>query len=130
MEINGLTIDSAMKVHTALGAGLLEKPYQSCLKHELTKRGLKALSEVSMPVLYEGVQIDIGYRLDLLVEDLLIVEVKSVHTLAPIHSTQLHTYLRLSGKPLGLLLNFGARHMKDGIVRLINSPLRASARLC
>ena len=121
-EISGTIIDKAMIVHTALGPGLLEQPYQVCLKHELLKQGMKVVSEVAMPVIYDGVAIELGYRLDLLVEDTVIVELKSAHSIVPIYSTQLLTYLRLSNKPLGLLSNFGARHLKDGIVRLINSP--------
>jgi GxxExxY protein len=109
-----------MQVHSALGPGLLEQVYQACLKQELLKRDFKVLSEVGMPVKYDGLSIDVGYRLDLLVEDLVVVELKSVHALAPIHKTQLFTYLKISKKPLGLLLNFGAQHLKDGIVRIVN----------
>jgi len=122
-KITAIIIDAAMKVHSALGPGLLEQAYHACLEHELRCRGLKTLSEVGMPIVYEGVSIDVGYRLDMLVENLIIVELKSVNSLAPIHSSQLLTYLKFSKKPLGLLLNFGQQHLKDGIVRLINSPL-------
>ena len=121
-ELSGVIVDAAMKVHTGLGPGLLERPYHACLKHELTSRGLKTLSEVVMPVVYRGIEIDIGYRVDLIVEDNTIIEVKSVLSLAPIHRVQLLTYLRLSDRPLGLLFNFGAAHLKDGISRVINSP--------
>ncbi len=122
-KITAIIIDAAMKVHSTLGHGLLEQAYHACLAHELRSRGLKTLSEVAMPIVYEGVTIEVGYRLDLLVENVIIVELKSVNSLAPIHSSQLLTYLRLSKKPLGLLLNFGQQRLKDGIVRLINSPL-------
>ena len=128
--ISGQIVDAAMKVHTVLGPGLLEHPYKVCLQYELTKRGIKALPEVKMPVTYENVQLETGYRLDLLVEDRIIIEVKSALALAPIHRTQLLTYLRLSEKPLGLLLNFGNQHLKDGIVRLINSPSAFLGELC
>ena len=111
-----------MKVHSGFGPGLLERPYHACLKHELISRGLNTLSEVAMPVVYRRIEIDIGYRVDLIVEDSIIIEVKSVFALAPIHRVQLLTYLRLSDKPLGLLFNFGAAHLKDGISRVINSP--------
>ncbi len=126
-ELSGIIVDAAMKVHTILGPGLLEHPYQACLKHELIQRGLSVLSEVAMPISYDGITINIGYRLDLLVQDLVIVEIKSVHTFTSIHKAQLLTYLRLSGKPLGLLFNFGAQHLRKGIIRLVNSPLRSSA---
>jgi GxxExxY protein len=125
-EVTGIIVDAAMAVHSALGPGLLERPYLACHKYELIARGLKCLSEVAMPVVYKGVEIDIGYRLDLLVEDQVIVEVKSIYTLAPIHRMQLLTYLRLANKPVGLLINFGAAHLRDGISRVINSPSAAS----
>ena len=123
LELNKITekiIGAACKVHSALGPGLLEEPYKQCLKHVLLKEGTKVLSEVALPVLFEGVAIDIGYRLDLLVEDSVIVELKSVETILPIHKMQLLTYLRLSRKHLGLLLNFNVVSLKNGIVRLVN----------
>lgn len=119
-EISHKIIGAACKVHSALGPGLLEETYKKCLKHQLIKDGLKALSEVTLPVLYDGVSIDIGYRLDLLVEDAIIVELKSVESLAPIHKMQLLTYLKLSTKHLGLLLNFNVARLKQGIVRMVN----------
>ena len=126
-EISGVVVNSAMKVHTALGAGLLERPYQVCLKHELTKRGLKVLSEMTLPVVYDGITVDIGYRLDLLVEDQIIVELKSVTQLTSLHKAQMLTYLKLSKKPLGLLINFNTPHLKNGIVRIIDSHSASSA---
>ena len=120
-DITGKIIKAACIVHSALGPGLLEEPYKKCLKHQLTKDGLNVLSEVTLPVLFDGVKIDIGYRIDLLVEKLVIVELKSVAKLAPINKIQLLTYLRLSKKPLGLLLNFNVQSLKHGIVRVINS---------
>jgi len=124
MELNEISkevVDSAMVVHTALGPGLLEHAYQACLRHELLERKLKVLSEVGMPIRYGSATIDVGYRLDLLVEDQLIVELKALQNIAPIHKAQLFSYLRLGGKPLGLLLNFHVKHMKDGIHRIANN---------
>ena len=109
------------KVHSALGAGLLEEAYKACLRYELQKRKIHALSEVALPVVYDGTTLDVGFRIDLLVEHKLIVELKSVGALAPIHKAQLLTYLKLSKIQLGLLLNFNSVHLKDGIMRLINS---------
>ena len=126
-EISGLVIDAGIKVHSALGPGLLEQAYQACLRHELLKFGLATLSEISLPVFYDNVRIDLGYRIDLLVEDSVIVELKTVAQFAPIHKAQLLTYLKLSRKQLGLLLNFNTVHFKDGIMRVINSPSASSA---
>ncbi len=119
--ISGEVVDSAMVVHTTLGPGLLEHAYQACLKYELLLRDIKVLSEVAMPIRYGSVSIDVGYRLDLLVEDQLIIELKAVQSIAPIHKAQLYSYLRLSHKPLGLLLNFHVKHMKEGITRIANN---------
>jgi len=118
-EVSGQVVDAAMKVHTALGPGLLESAYEGCLLHELHKRGLRAAKQVGLPVIYDGVQIEVGYRIDLLVEDLVIVELKAVDALAPIHEAQLLTYLKLSGKKVGLLINFNVLHLKDGIKRRV-----------
>lgn len=123
-EINATSreiVDAAMKVHSALGPGLLESAYEACLKHELSKRGLTVASQVMLPVQYDGVAIDAGYRIDLLVEDAVIIELKAVEKVVPIHEAQLLTYLKLSGKKLGLLLNFNVLHMKDGIKRIANN---------
>jgi GxxExxY protein len=119
-EVSKIIINSALKVHTALGAGLLEESYKICLKHELQRRNLQVLSEVAMPVVYDGISLDVGYRIDLLVESSVIVELKAVAQIAPIHQAQLLTYLKLSKISLGLLLNFNSTHLKDGIVRMIN----------
>ena len=119
-EISGIIVDAAFEVHTTLGPGLLEEVYKQCLKCELLSQGLKVLAEVGLPVVYKTTAIDLGYRLDLLVEDLIIVEIKAIHQLAPIHRAQIITYLKLTGKPLGLLLNFNSRLIKDGIVRVIH----------
>jgi len=112
-------VDSAIKVHTALGPGLLESAYQRCLVHELRKRGLKTESELSLPIQYDGIQIDSGYRVDLRVEDKIIVENKAVDQILPIHQAQLLTYLKLSGCPLGFLLNWKVKRIKDGIQRMV-----------
>ena len=120
-EITGTIIDGAMKVHSALGPGLLESAYEACLVHELSKRGLKVQSQVGLPVSYDGVEIDVGYRIDVLVEDTVIVELKAVSAVAPIHEAQLLSYLRLSGKCVGLLINFNVLRLKDGIKRMVNN---------
>lgn len=103
-----------------LGPGLLESAYEAVLVFELKKRGLKVATQISQPVLYEQITLDIGYRIDILVSDIVIVELKSVENVLPVHKKQLLTYLRLSGKKLGILANFGAELMKDGIFRVIN----------
>jgi len=120
-QVSGAVVDAAMKVHSALGPGLLGSADEGCLKHELLKRGLKCVSQVEMPVRYDGVKIDVGHRLDLLVEDAVIVELKSVERLIPVHEAQLLSYLKLSGKRIGLLINFNVPHLKDGIKRLVNN---------
>jgi GxxExxY protein len=109
-----------MKVHSALGPGLLEGAHEGCLLYELRRRGFKVVPQVVQPVNYEGVQIDVGYRIDLLVEGCVIVELKSVEKLLPIHEAQLLTYLKLSGLKVGLLLNFNVVHMQDGVKRMVN----------
>ena len=120
-EVSGQVVDAAMKVHTALGPGLLESAYEACLFHELGKRGLKVSSQAVLPVIYDGVKIDVGYRIDLLVADMVIVELKAVEKLMPIHDAQLLSYLRLGGYKLGLLINFNVLHLKDGIKRMVNN---------
>ena len=120
-EISGIVIDSAMKVHTALGPGLLENAYEVCLKHELSNRQLRVMNQVMLPVYYDGISIDAGYRLDLLVEDSVIVELKAVEQLNSIHEAQLLTYLKISDKKVGLLINFNVARLKHGIKRLVNN---------
>ena len=120
-DISGQIVDAAMKVHSRLGPGLLESAYEACLKFELSRRGLRVESQVPLPVRYEEVIIDVGYRLDLLVDDQVIVELKAVDELHPIHQAQMLSYLKLSGKKLGLLINFHSLHLKDGIKRLVNN---------
>ena len=120
-EVSGIVVDAALKVHTALGPGLLESAYEACLLHELRNRGLKVLAQAALPVVYDGVKIDVGYRIDLLVEDAVVVELKAVEKLMPIHHAQLLSYLRLGGYKLGLLINFNVLHLKDGIKRMVNN---------
>ena len=117
--LSGALIDSALKVHQTLGPGLLESVYESCLCIELGKRGIAFETQTPIPVVYEGVRMEAGLRLDLLVENSLIVEVKSVEKLLPIHQSQLLTYLRLSDLRLGLLINFNVTLLKEGIKRVI-----------
>jgi GxxExxY protein len=116
----GHVVDAAIKVHSALGPGLLESAYKACLAHELRKRGLRVVSELALPIVYDGVTIDVGYRIDLEVEEAVVVEVKAVSKVLPIHEAQLLSYLRLSGHRVGLLINFYVPHLKDGIRRLVN----------
>jgi GxxExxY protein len=120
--INAITeaiIGAAMKVHSALGPGLLESAYEACLAHELRKAGFDVRSQVELPVIYDGVRVDLGYRIDLLVNDAVIVELKCVEKIAPIHEAQILSYLKLSKKRVGLIINFHVRHLKDGIKRFI-----------
>jgi len=119
-EIAKEIVDAAYKVHTTLGPGLLESVYQAVLEYELRKRGLQVKAEQPIPVVYEGVHLEVGFRADLIVEDKVIVELKSVETLHPVHKKQLLTHLRLANKRLGLLINFGAFLIKDGISRVVN----------
>jgi GxxExxY protein len=113
-------VDAAFRVHTALGPGLLESVYDTVLAYELDRRGLHTVRQQVIPVVYENVRIDAGFRADLVVEDKVIVEVKSVELLAPVHKKQLLTYLRLADKRLGLLINFQVALIKDGITRIVN----------
>ncbi len=113
-------LDSAMRVHSALGPGLLESAYEACLEYELSRRGVTVNKQVAMPVRYAEVQLDIGYRLDLLVGDTVVVEIKAVEKLLPLHHAQLLSYLKLGGYKLGLLLNFHAFHMREGVKRIVN----------
>ena len=113
-------LDAAFRVHTATGPGLYESVYEVVLAHELRKAGLKVERQVPIPIQYDGLVFDEGFRADLVVEDAVIVELKSVESLAKVHSKQVLTQLRLGGKRLGLLINFGEVHLKNGIVRIAN----------
>jgi len=119
-DLSGIVIGSAIRVHSALGPGLLESAYQAALTYELRSQGWEVQSQVILPVKYDGKQIDNGYRIDLLIEKRLIIEIKSVDQIAPIHQAQILTYLRLSGLKLALLINFNSLLLKDGIRRFIN----------
>jgi len=112
-------IGCAFNVHKGLGPGLLESTYEVCLEYELLQKGLKVQRQVGLPVVYNDVRLDAGYRIDLLIEDKVIVELKSVEALAPIHEAQLLTYLKLSDKKLGLLINFNVKDLKEGIMRRV-----------
>lgn len=120
-ETARVIVDSAIKVHRALGPGLLESAYQSCLAYELRSAGLEVRCEVSLPVRYGEVIVDVGYRIDMLVNDSVVIENKTVERILPIHTAQLLTYLKLSDHRLGFLLNWHVRLMKSGIKRLVNN---------
>ena len=113
-------LGAAMKVHTALGAGCLESTYDACFRYQLTKDGFAFEHQLRLPVLYDGVQVDAGYRIDFLVENCVIVELKAVEKLLPLHLAQVLTYLKLSGHQVGLLINFNVAHLRDGIKRMMN----------
>lgn len=121
--LNKLTeqiIGLAITVHKSLGPGLLESAYETCLVHEFTKAGLRFERQKTLSVKYDGIEIDNGYRMDLLVEDSVVLELKAVEKIDPIHQAQLLTYLKLSGKKVGLLINFNVKLLKNGIHRMIN----------
>jgi GxxExxY protein len=119
-EVSHAVITAAMRVHTELGPGLLESTYTACLQHQLYEAGVQSANQVGLPVVYHGVKLELGYRMDLLVEGLVIVEIKSVDAVSPVHQAQLLSYLKLSGKSIGLLINFNVVHLKDGIRRFVN----------
>jgi GxxExxY protein len=112
-------LDSALKVHRAFGPGLLESTYEACLSHELERRGHKVERQLALPLVFEEIRLEMGYRIDLLVDDVVVVEVKAVDALAPVHEAQLLTYLRLSSRRLGFLINFNVALLKEGIRRKI-----------
>jgi len=120
-EIGRNIVHSAIKVHKALGPGLLESVYQKCLAYELEKAGAKVKCEFPLPVQYERIKIDVGFRADMIVDDAVIIENKTVDKIAPIHEAQLLTYLKLTNLSLGFLLNWNVRLMKDGIKRMVNN---------
>jgi GxxExxY protein len=120
-QISGEIVDAAYHIHTRFGPGLFESVYETLMAHELKKKGLNAEQQVEVPFEYDGLQFSSAFRADLIVENVIIVELKSVECLNPIHSKQLLTYLKLADKRLGLLINFGAVRIKDGIIRLANN---------
>jgi len=122
VSVNQLThaiIAAAMKVHSTLGPGLLESAYEACLAFELRKAGHHVETQVGLPVIYEGVRLEVGYRIDIVVDDLVVLEIKSVDAVAPIHEAQLMSYMKLSGRSVGLLINFNVVHLRDGIRRMV-----------
>ncbi len=119
-EVAKAILDSAYQIHTTLGPGLLESVYEACMAHELQMRKINVQSQVSLPVIYKGMKVDSGYRLDLLVDDCVVVEIKSSEGITPVYNAQLLTYLRLAEIRLGLLINFNVVHLRDGIKRIVN----------
>ena len=120
-QLSSLIIGKAIEVHRALGPGLLESAYQNCLYYELQNEGLKVKKELAMPVVYKEITLDHGYRIDLLVEDQIVIELKTVDALLDVHSAQVLTYLKLGNHKLGLLINFNVNVLKDGIKRFVNN---------
>lgn len=118
--VGAVIVDASIQVHRALGPGLLESAYQACLAYELRKRGHTVVTELVLPVMYDGQKIDAGYRIDMLVDDCIIVENKAIDGLLPIHEAQLLTYLKLRDCRLGFLLNWNVKLMKNGITRMVN----------
>jgi GxxExxY protein len=119
-ELAKQIVNAAYRIHTTLGPGLLESVYETALAHELEKQGIKVLRQHPLPVVYETIHMEIGFRADLIVGDKVIVEIKSIEAIAPVHRKQLLTYLRLADKRLGLLINFNVEFIKDGITRVAN----------
>ena len=121
-EASRLVIGAALRVHSVLGAGVLESPCHVCLCHEFAETGLQFRHQVRLPLIYKGIELAAAYRIDFIVENCLIVEIKCVEKLLPVHSAQLLSYLKLSGLRLGLLINFNVPHLRDGIRRIVNGP--------
>jgi GxxExxY protein len=119
-QISRIIVDSAYKIHNELGPGLLESVYEAVLAHELSRRGLHVVSQQAIPVIYHNVQLEVGFRADLIVNGKVVIEVKSVDAVAPVHAKQLRTYLRLMNLKLGLLINFNVDLIKEGIRRVVN----------
>ena len=120
-ELSKIIVDSAFQIHNKLGPGLLESVYEEIMYFELTKRGLHVERQKGIPVIWENLKMDLGFRADLIVENKVIIELKSIELIAPVHPKQLLTYLRLTGKKLGLLINFNEALIKDGITRIVNN---------
>ena len=130
-DLTDKVIGACIEIHQAVGPGLLESAYEGCLCHELSLAGLQFERQKPLPVHYKGVNLDCGYRLDLVIENRLVMELKAVEQLLPVHEAQLLTYLKLSGMPLGLLVNFNVARLKDGLKRMVNRfpDFSASLRL-
>jgi GxxExxY protein len=120
-ELSQVIVDSAFKIHTKFGPGLLESVYEAVLAHELKKRGFQVVCQQAIPVVYESVQLEIGFRADLIVNNKVVIEIKSVESVSPVHLKQVRTYLRLMDKKLGLLINFNVELIKNGIRRVVNN---------
>jgi GxxExxY protein len=120
-EIAKIVVDCCFKIHTTLGPGLFESVYEEVLCYELLKRNLDVKTQVELPVIYDDIKMDIGFRADIIVENKLIIELKSIEAIAPVHKKQLLTYLRLTDMKLGLLINFNEALIKDGIHRIVNN---------
>ncbi len=120
-DLSQIIIGCAIKVHTALGPGLLESAYEECLYYELVKEGLKVEKQKALPLIYEEIKLEVGYRLDLIVENKVIIEIKACEGLNDVHLAQVLTYLKLSNVKLGLLINFNVTRVKDGIKRVVNN---------
>ena len=121
-DITGAIVDAALQIHRDMGPGLLESVYEAVLAKKLESRGMKVERQKTLRFVYDGMSFDEGFRMDLLVEDQVIVELKAVEQTASVHKKQLLTYLKLAGKPVGLLINFGAATLKEGVTRVINAP--------
>jgi len=122
-ELSAAIIEVAIDIYRRLGPGLLESVYHTILAHELTRRGLSVQKEVAVPLIWDSLRFDIGFRADLIVNDLILIELKSIEEIAAVHKKQVLTYLRITGKKLGLLINFGEETLKDGVRRIINGDL-------
>jgi len=120
-EISKIIVDKSIKVHNSLGPGLFESVYETALEFELRNAGLFVLTQVVVPVVYETIKLEAGFRADIIVENKVIIEIKSIEIIAPVHKKQLLTYLRLSNIKLGLLINFNVEWLKDGIIRIVNN---------
>jgi GxxExxY protein len=120
-DLSQIIIGCAIKVHTVLGPGLLESAYEECLYYELIKEGLKVEKQKSLPLIYKEIKLEVGYRLDLIVEDKVIIEIKACEGLNDVHMAQVLTYLKLSNVKLGLLINFNVSKVKDGVKRIVNN---------
>ncbi len=119
-EISKIILDLAIKVHRKTGPGLLESAYQECLFFELKRKGLQVEKQKTLPLIYEDIKLDAGYRIDLMVNDKVVIEIKSIDAIAPVHIAQVITYLKLSGAKLGILINFNVPLLKDGFKRIVN----------
>jgi GxxExxY protein len=120
-QISKIVLDVAFKLHTEVGPGLLESAYEAALAHDLIENGLLVETQVPVPFVYKDVKLEVGYRIDILINKIVVLEIKSVEQLAPVHFAQTLTYLKLADKKLGLLINFNTKHLKDGIHRIVNN---------